>query len=83
MIQEVSARYGFPIPEKVEVTQWLEGGEVLTLGNEEFEVRFAPAIRRVMLCSITKIMPCYGQVMYCSKARLAGLISRVATISSY
>jgi Zn-dependent hydrolases, including glyoxylases len=42
MIQEVSARYGFPIPEKVEVTQWLEGGEVLKLGDEEFEVRFAP-----------------------------------------
>ncbi len=42
MIQEVSARYGFPIPEKVEVTKWLEGGEVLKLGDEEFEVRFAP-----------------------------------------
>ena len=41
-IQEVSARYGFPIPEKVTVDQWLEGGEVLTLGSEEFEVRFAP-----------------------------------------
>ncbi len=45
MIQEVSARYGFPIPEKVEVTQWLEGGEVLKLGNEEFEVRLLQAIR--------------------------------------
>lgn len=42
MIQEVSARYGFPTPEKVEVTQWLEGGEVLQLGQESFEVRFAP-----------------------------------------
>ena len=42
MIQEVSARYGFPIPEKVNVDQWLEGGEVLTLGDESFEVRFAP-----------------------------------------
>lgn len=42
MIQEVSARYGFPIPEPVVVSQWLEGGEVLELGNEKFEVRFAP-----------------------------------------
>ena len=42
MIQEVSARYGFPIPEPVVGNQWLEGGEVLELGNEKFEVRFAP-----------------------------------------
>ena len=42
MIQEISQRYGFPIPEKVDVTTWLEGGEVLKLGNEAFEVRFAP-----------------------------------------
>ena len=42
MIQEVSARYGFPIPQPVKVDQWLEGGEVLKLGDDEFEVRFAP-----------------------------------------
>lgn len=42
MIQEVSARYGFPIPQPVRVDQWLEGGEVLTLGETEFEVRYAP-----------------------------------------
>ena len=42
MIQDVSARYGFPIPEPVVGNQWLEGGEVLELGNETFEVRFAP-----------------------------------------
>ena len=42
MIQEVSARYGFPVPEKVSVDQWLEGGEMLSVGEEEFEVRFAP-----------------------------------------
>lgn len=42
MIQEVSARYGFPIPEPVVVDQWLEGGETLKLGDESFEVRFAP-----------------------------------------
>ena len=42
MIQDVSARYGFPIPEPVHVNQWLEGGEKLSLGDEEFEVRFAP-----------------------------------------
>lgn len=41
-IQEVSARYGFPIPQPVIVDQWLEGGEVLTLGQQKFEVRFAP-----------------------------------------
>lgn len=41
-IQEVSARYGFPIPEKVTVDQWLEGGEVLKLGEHEFEVRYTP-----------------------------------------
>ena len=42
MIQEVSKRYGFPIPELVHVNQWLEGGEVLTLGEHQFDVRFAP-----------------------------------------
>ena len=42
MIQEVSKRYGFPIPEPVHVNQWLEGGEVLNLGEHQFEVRFAP-----------------------------------------
>lgn len=42
MIQEVSAKYAFPIPEPVVVNQWLEGGEVLELGSEKFEVRFAP-----------------------------------------
>lgn len=41
-IQEVSARYGFPIPEPVQVDQWLEGGEILKLGATEFEVRHAP-----------------------------------------
>ncbi|MEB3767026.1 MBL fold metallo-hydrolase [Acinetobacter sp. MD2] len=41
-LQDVSARYGFPIPEKVHVTQWLHGGESLSLGEHEFEVRFAP-----------------------------------------
>ncbi|MCU4589859.1 MBL fold metallo-hydrolase [Acinetobacter ursingii] len=42
MIQDVSQRYGFPVPEFVHVNQWLEGGEVLTLGEHQFEVRFAP-----------------------------------------
>ena len=42
MLQETSARYGFPTPEPVVVNQWLQGGEFLTLGQEEFEVRFAP-----------------------------------------
>ena len=41
-LQDVSARYGFPIPEKVQVTQWLKGGETLNLGEHQFEVRFAP-----------------------------------------
>ena len=41
MIQEVSQRYGFPIPELVHVNQWLEGGEVLALGEHLIEVRFA------------------------------------------
>ena len=42
MLQEVSARYGFPIPQPVQINQWLEGGEVLKLGEHRFEVRFAP-----------------------------------------
>lgn len=41
-LQDVSVRYGFPVPEPVHVTQWLEGGEILTLGEHEFEVRYAP-----------------------------------------
>lgn len=42
MIQEVSKQYGFPIPQPVHVTQWLQGGEKLKLGQHCFEVRFAP-----------------------------------------
>lgn len=42
MIQEVSAKYGFPIPQPVKVDQWLEGGEILSLGQHQFEVRYAP-----------------------------------------
>lgn len=42
MIQDVAGRYGFPIPEKVSVDQWLEGKELLQLGEHQFEVRFAP-----------------------------------------
>src|SRR5690606_41372747 len=34
MSQQVSSRYGVPIPAKVELSQWLEGGEVLNHGNE-------------------------------------------------
>ncbi|MHA3083963.1 MBL fold metallo-hydrolase [Acinetobacter sp. ANC 5383] len=41
-LQDVSVRYGFPIPEPVHVTQWLEGGETLSLGKHQFEVRYAP-----------------------------------------
>lgn len=41
-LQDVSVRYGFPVPEPVHVTQWLEGGEILTLGEHEFEVRYVP-----------------------------------------
>ncbi|MBF7682287.1 MBL fold metallo-hydrolase [Acinetobacter sp. B5B] len=41
-LQEVSAKYGFPTPEPVNVTQWLTGGDRLYLGEHEFEVRFAP-----------------------------------------
>ncbi|MFT4021503.1 MAG: MBL fold metallo-hydrolase [Acinetobacter sp.] len=41
-LQEVATRYGFPLPQKVEVTQWLYGGEQLKLGEHQFEVRFAP-----------------------------------------
>ena len=47
-IQEVSARYGFPIPEKVDVDQWLEGGEILQLGEEKFEVVLLQGIHLVM-----------------------------------
>lgn len=42
MIQDICARYHFPIPQPVEVTQWLKGEEVLTLGEHQFEVRFTP-----------------------------------------
>lgn len=42
LLQDTSARYGFPIPEKVVVNQWLNGGEVLKLGEHEFEVRYTP-----------------------------------------
>ncbi|KAA8733226.1 MBL fold metallo-hydrolase [Acinetobacter qingfengensis] len=42
MLQDVSRQYGFPIPEPVQVDQWLAGGEILSLGKYRFEVRFTP-----------------------------------------
>ncbi|GAA5001777.1 MBL fold metallo-hydrolase [Acinetobacter puyangensis] len=41
-LQEVCRNYGFPVPEPVHIDQWLEGGEILKLGNYEFEVRYTP-----------------------------------------
>ncbi|SDB81122.1 MBL fold metallo-hydrolase [Acinetobacter boissieri] len=41
-LQDVSAKYGFPTPEPVTINQWLEGGDLLQLGEHVFEVRFAP-----------------------------------------
>lgn len=41
-LADVAKRYGFPVPKAVQVTQWLEGGETLNLGEHQFEVRFAP-----------------------------------------
>lgn len=41
-LSQQSKMFGFPVPERVEVTQWLEGGEQLQLGNYHFEVRFTP-----------------------------------------
>jgi glyoxylase-like metal-dependent hydrolase (beta-lactamase superfamily II) len=41
-LSQQSKMFGFPVPERIEVTQWLEGGEQLQLGNYHFEVRFTP-----------------------------------------
>lgn len=41
-LQDVCRNYGFPVPEPVHIDQWLEGGDVLTLGNYAFEVRYTP-----------------------------------------
>lgn len=58
MIQEVSARYGFPVPEPVHVTQWLEGGEVLNRAVKRLKSVLRLDIRQVMSCSIIKTMVC-------------------------
>lgn len=42
MLPQIAQNYGFPPAQKVNVMQWLEGGEILTLGTHQFEVRFAP-----------------------------------------
>ncbi|WLF84259.1 MBL fold metallo-hydrolase [Moraxella sp. ZY210820] len=42
MLADVAQKYGFAIPEPVQVTQWLNGGDVVKLGQHTFEVRFAP-----------------------------------------
>ena len=81
MIQEVSARYGFPIPQPVKVDQWLEGGEVLKLGEDEFEVRFAPGHTGHVIF-YNKIMACFGLVMSCLKVRLEEQTFRVETMIS-
>ena len=82
MLQEVSERYGFPIPEKVQVTQWLEGGETLLLGEQSFEVRFAPGHTpgHVMFYNAD-----YGLLwtgMYCLKGRLDVPISHAGITNS-
>ncbi len=41
-LSQQSKMFGFPVPERVEVTQWLEGGEQLQLDKYSFEVRFTP-----------------------------------------
>jgi hydroxyacylglutathione hydrolase len=41
-LPDIAKKYGFPSPEPVKVTQWLQGGETLTLGQYSFEVRFTP-----------------------------------------
>lgn len=41
-LAEVAQQYGFPIPQAVTVNQWLQGGDVVQLGEHQFEVRFAP-----------------------------------------
>ncbi len=41
-LQQQSKMFGFPAPQRVEVTQWLEGGEQLQLGKYLFNVRFTP-----------------------------------------
>lgn len=42
MLADVAQKYGFAIPEPVQVTQWLNGGDVVKLGQHSFDVRFAP-----------------------------------------
>ena len=41
-LSQQSKMFGFPVPQRVEVTQWLEGGEQLQLGQYRFDVRFTP-----------------------------------------
>lgn len=82
MIQEVSARYGFPIPQPVKVDQWLEGGEVLKLGEDEFEVRFAPGHTPGHVVFYNKTMAYFGQAMFCLKVRLGEQTSHVETMIS-
>lgn len=41
-LSQQSRMFGFPVPQRVEVTQWLEGGEQLQLGEYHFDVRFTP-----------------------------------------
>ncbi|MDO4222893.1 MAG: MBL fold metallo-hydrolase [Acinetobacter sp.] len=41
-LPDVAQKYGFPIPQAVKVTQWLNAGDEVQLGKHRFEVRFAP-----------------------------------------
>lgn len=41
-LPDVARKYGFAIPKPVQVSQWLQGGELLQLGNYQFEVRYTP-----------------------------------------
>ena len=41
-LEQQSRMFGFVVPQPVQVTQWLQGNEVLHLGKYPIEVRFTP-----------------------------------------
>lgn len=41
-LQDVAKKYRFPLPQPVKVTQWLNAGDIVYVGQYSFEVRFAP-----------------------------------------
>jgi hydroxyacylglutathione hydrolase len=71
--------YGVPEARIFVTDRWLDDGDVVTLGETQFEVLHCPATRRATSSSSTARRASPRSGTYCSRARSAAPTSRAAT----